>query len=125
MEVSMSQNLKKCFMWVCGYLNIVAFALVGGYLYIKSDDEDMKKEVKIALIVTLIFTAITAVLSIYNYCGGFSSAYYGSVAYDVYSICLSVVQIAKIIVYAVFAIMALVKRSDEKKQSTVDVEKDN
>lgn len=120
----MSQNLKKCFMWVCGYLNIVAFALVGGYLYIKSDDEDMKKEVKIALIVTLIFTAITAVLSIYNYCGGFSGAYYGSVAYDIYSICLSVVQIAKIIVCAVFAIMALVKRSDEKKQDTIDVEKD-
>ena len=124
MEVSMSQNLKKCFMWVCGYLNIVAFALVGGYLYIKSDDEDMKKEVKIALIVTLIFTAITAVLSIYNYCGGFSSAYYGSVAYDVYSICLSVVQIAKIIVYAVFAIMALVKKGGEKKQDAIDVEKD-
>lgn len=120
----MSQNLKRCFMWVCGYLNIVAFALVGGYLYIKSDDEDMKKEVKIALIVTLIFTAITAVLSIYNYCGGFSSAYYGSVAYDIYSICLSVVQIAKIIVYAVFAIMALVKKGGEKKQSTIDVEKD-
>ena len=120
----MSQNLKKCFMWVCGYLNIVAFALVGGYLYIKSDDEDMKKEVKIALIVTLIFTAIMAVLSIYNYCGGFSSAYYGSVAYDVYSICLSVVQIANIIVYAVFAIMALVKKGGEKKQSTIDVEND-
>ena len=120
----MSQNLKKCFMWVCGYLNIVAFALVGGYLYIKSDDEDMKKEVKIALIVTLIFTAITAVLSIYNYCGGFSSAYYGSVAYDIYQICLSVVQIAKIIVYAVFAIMALVKKNGEKKQDTITVEKD-
>ncbi len=109
----MNEKLKKVFILLSGYLSFIAFAIVGGYVFIKSDSEELKKTAKLTLIVTLIFTAISAVLLIYNHFGNFFGGYYSSTAYDVYSIITGIVAIAKIIVYAVLIIMVLVKKDKE------------
>ena len=109
----MNEKLKKVFVLLSGYLSFIAFAVVGGYVFIKSENEELKKTAKLTLIVTLIFTAISAVLLIYNHFGGFFNGYFGSTAYDVYSIITGIVAIAKIIVYAVLIIMVLVKKDKE------------
>ncbi len=67
----MNEKLKKVFVLLSGYLSFIAFAVVGGYVFIKSENEELKKTAKLTLIVTLIFTAISAVLLIYNHFGGF------------------------------------------------------
>lgn len=112
-----TKKLKEALIWLCGYVNFIAYALVGGYVIVKSNDEDLKKTTKTVFIVTLIFMAISALLSIYNYCGSFADGYYGSVAYDIYSIATKVVEIVRIGVYAVFIIMALAKK---EKSTTTD-----
>ena len=105
----MSEKLKKVFILLSGYLSFIAFAIVGGYVFVKSDSEELKKTAKLTLILTLIFTAINAVFLIYNH--------FGSTAYDIYSIIMGIVAIAEIIVYAVLIIMVLVKKeaTEEKK----------
>ncbi len=113
----MNEKFKKVFILLSGYLSFIAFAIVGGYVFVKSDSEELKKTAKLTLIVTLIFTAISAVLLIYNHFGNFFGGYYGSTAYDVYSIITGIVAIAEIIVYAVLIVMVLVKKDNEASEN--------
>ena len=52
-----------------------------------------------------------------------ADGYYSSGAYDFYSIASNLVNIAKIVVYAVFIIIALVKK-DETKKVAKDTQKE-
>ena len=110
----MNEKLKKVFVLLSGYLSFIAFAIVGGYIFVKSDNEDVKKTAKLTLILILIFTGISALLLIYNQFGGMFDGYYSGAAYDVYTIISGIVAIAKAIVYAVFIIIELVKKDDKK-----------
>ena len=117
-----TKNLKKALIWLSGYLSIIAFAIIGGYTIIKSNDEDLKKNTKWAFVVTLIFTAINAFLQIFNLCGTMSNTYYGSSAYDFYSYTSKIVAIAQIVVYAVFIIISLFVKHDTTKAKIETVE---
>ncbi len=120
----MSNNLKKAFMWAGAFVSIIAFILVGGYFFIKEkEDEDMQKEVKTCLIVTLIFVAISAFVALFNYIAGLFGA--SGVVTTIYTILLMLVGIGKIVTYAVFAIIALVKGKENKKAKVVEVSSDD
>ena len=41
-----SNKWLKIILWVGSYINILLFALVGGYIWIKTDNEDVKNEIK-------------------------------------------------------------------------------
>lgn len=43
----MSNRWKKVLVLLSGYINFVAFAIVGGYIFVKSDNEDVKKNGKV------------------------------------------------------------------------------
>ncbi len=103
---------KKVLIWFSGYFSFIAFAIVGGYTITKVDDEGLKKTAKEAFIVTLIFAALSAFFSLFNYVGGLTDSYYSSAGYEIYQICSAIVNMAKIIVFAVFIIMALVKKEE-------------
>ncbi len=117
----MSNMWKKVFVLLSGYLSIIAFAVLGGLVWYKNDEnEDVKRVVKLTLIVTLIFTGISAILGLYNYIGSLWNYYYSSPAYEAYSIMSSLVSIAKIIVFAVLIIKELVNGREEKETLTVN-----
>ena len=42
-KTSWSSKWKKVFIWLSGYLSIIAFAIVGGYTVVKGNDEGCKK----------------------------------------------------------------------------------
>ena len=107
-----TQKWKAALIWMSAYLSFIAYALVGGYVILKSDDEHLNKTAKNAFVVTIIFAALSAFLSLYNYIFGFASGYYGSAAYEIYSVCSTLVGIAKIVTYAVFVIMELRKQEE-------------
>lgn len=109
MKEGWSQRWKKLLVWACGYLNIVAFVIVGGYFVVKTEDKELKNTVKSAFVVTLIFTALSMLFSLYNHIGGLVDGYYVSGAYDVYDVMSTLVNIAKIIVYVVMAAIAFFK----------------
>lgn len=117
---------KKVLIWACGYISFIAFALVGGYVIVKSDDEELKKTAKLTFIVTLIFTGVSAFFSLFGYFGNMFSGYYGSVVYRICLILSNIVAIARILTYAFFIvcllaetkIRAFVKNSKDKKENS-------
>ncbi len=106
MKEGWTTRWKALFIWLSGYLSFIAFAVVGGYVIVKSEDEELKKTAKTVLIVTLIFTAISMFLGIYSGIGNMTDNYYASNAYDAYGVIQQITNIAKIVVYAVFALIA-------------------
>ena len=39
MNSNWSKKWKKCLIWFSSYISFIAFAIVGGYVIIKNDDE--------------------------------------------------------------------------------------
>ena len=110
-----TKKWKEVLIWFSAYISFIAFAIVGGYVIVKSNDDDLKKTAKSALIVSLIFSAISALLLVFHYFASMADGYYSSGAYDFYSITSNLVNIAKIVVYVVFIIIALLKNDSTKK----------
>ena len=112
MNFNWNNKWKSVLVWLSAYLNYIAFAVVGGYFYIKNEDEEVQSATKQAFLVTLIFTAINAFLLLFSNIGGLTNTYYSSSAYKFYSVCVNLVNIAKVVVYATFIILALVKKDE-------------
>ena len=105
--------------WASAYVNVIVFALCGGYFFLKSDDESLKNETKKALIVTLIFVGISMLVSyLFTLCG----VSYSGDLYRAHQTIGTLVSVAKIAVYAVFAALSVFggKKGEEKSEKTDD-----
>lgn len=110
MNFTWDKKWKSVLIWLSAYLNFIAFVLVGGYFYVKKEDEVLETETKRAFFVTLCFTAVNAFLNIFTSIGGLTDNYYSSSAYEFYSVTSVIVNIIKVLVFATFIILALVKK---------------
>ena len=54
----LNSKWQKLIVWLTGYLNIIAFILGGGYIYLKTEDEEVKTSAKTALALVIVFTVI-------------------------------------------------------------------
>ena len=122
MNINWNNKWKSVLVWLSAYISFIAFVVVGGYFYVKKDEEEVQTATKRAFLVTLSFTAISAFFSIFNYIGGLANNYYTSAAYEFYSICTTIVGIAKIVVFAVFIILALIKKDAPASSENKDTE---
>ncbi len=118
MNSKWTQKWKSILIWASAYINFIAFALVGGYAVVKTEDENLKKTAKQALIVTLIFSALSAFLALFSNIAGFSDSYYSSSAYDFYNVFSKIVNIAKIVVFAAIIVYELVKKEKAQEEQT-------
>ncbi len=75
---NLSAKWQKLIIWLTGYVNIVAFILGGGYVFLKTEDKDVKKSAKIALVVVAIFTAIDLVFTFLGYIFGLANVSYAA-----------------------------------------------
>ncbi len=114
-----SKKWKQLLIWFSGYFSFTAFAIIGGYTIIKGEDE-CKQTAKQTFIVTLIFAALSAFTSLFYQFMGLAD--YNSGAYKFYEVCNHLIAISKIIVYAVFMIMAFVKKEEPKTEEKQDEE---
>ena len=108
--------------WASGYVNVIVFALGGGYFFLKSDDESLKNETKKALIVTLIFVGIGMIQSLVSYLFTLCGVSYSGDLYRAHQTIGTLVSVAKIAVYAVFAALSVFggKKGEEKSEKTDD-----
>ncbi len=123
MNETWSLKWKKVLIWFSGYISFLAFAIIGGYTIVKSENEELKKTAKQTFLTVLLFAAISAVLSLFNYIGGFTDNYYSSSAYEIYSILTKLVSIAQMIVYTVFIVLSL--KAKETPSNNEDLDKKN
>lgn len=108
--------------WASAYVNVIVFALCGGYFFLKSDDESLKNETKKALIVTLIFVGIGMLQSLVSYLFTLCGVSYSGDLYRAHQTIGTLVSVAKIAVYAVFAALSVFggKKGEEKSEKTDD-----
>ncbi len=119
MKNTWTNKWKKVLIWFSAYMSFIAFALVGGYAIVKPESEDVKKTAKTTLIVSIIFAALSAFLSLFYNIGSIGDNYLKTNAYNFYDVCSTLVNIAKIIVFAVFIVLELVKKEKvETKEET-------
>ncbi len=99
-----SKSWKKVLIWACGYVSMIAFAIAGGYAIIKGDEET-KRSAKYCFIVTLIFLAINAFVSILSSINSLSY----SADFSTFLRWLNfIILIAEIAVYAAAIVITLV-----------------
>ena len=108
--------------WASAYVNVIVFALCGGYFFLKSDDESLKNETKKALIVTIIFVGIGMIQSLVSYLFTLCGVSYSGDLYRAHQTIGTLVSVAKIAVYAVFAALSVFggKKGEEKSEKTDD-----
>ncbi len=108
-----TKNWKKALIWLCGYVHLIAFAVAGGYAVAKTTDKELHETAKTVFVITLIFTAIEAVILILS-----SIASLGASMGTALSWIRFFVTLAKIGVYAAGLIMSLFDgRSSEEKHA--------
>ena len=112
-----TKNWKKALIWLCGYVHLIAFAITGGYVIAKSTDKELHRTAKTVFIVTLIFTAVEAVILILS---GISSL--GANMGTALSWFRFFVTLAKIGVYAAGLIMSLFDGGSPEEKSAEPAE---
>ena len=120
-------DFLKILIWVASYVDLVAFAIVGGYSYFKisKEREDLKDVVKHSLIIYLVFLGIFTLLNLLGYFGQMSDAYYSSTFYDVITFLTNFFRIVKIVVYAVAVCLCIFKPKTTKTSTVAEEKVDN
>ena len=77
---NLSTKWQKLIAYLTAYLGIVPFLIGGGYIFLKSDDEPAKKSVKMAFLLTIVFTVLEFIVIIVNYFAQVST--YTAFTYD-------------------------------------------
>lgn len=110
--------------YVFSYVNIITACLACGYILIKDEDERNRRAAKLALIISAIFTGVSAFLSLYyNILIGLADISIGSGAYEAYSIMTSIVNIVKIIVFVALIVMVFVKANSQSNSTSSTTQK--
>ena len=110
-----TEKLTTVLLWVGGFVNFIAFALLGGYLIVKGND-NQKITLKRVFVIILLFLAATAVMEVYYNFASMSGNYYGSLAQDFYSIMTKIIEIARIGVFSTFVVLELIKKDNKSKE---------
>lgn len=120
------KKLPNVAIWCSILVGYLAFALVGGYCYTQTKDDNLKNTAKKGLIVCLIFFAIEIFLQLIVNFASMGQGYYGSGFYDFMNIVTKITNIAKIVTIVVFAILEIISPKKEKQvtvsPSNVEIE---
>ena len=93
-----SKKWQKVILWAGAYASSIIFALLGGYVWLKTDDDEK------VFAVTLVFLLLGAFTVIFSAC--MNMAPYNAQAYKAYYIINGIIGIAKILTYLVFGLFA-------------------
>ncbi|MBO5304493.1 MAG: hypothetical protein J6A99_02330 [Clostridia bacterium] len=123
---NLSSKWQKLIIWVTGYLSIIAFVIGGGYIYMKTEDADVKKSAKTVFLISIAFTALDIIFLIIR---NITSAAGDYQALNVISIITSMIAIVEAIVFVVFCALDMVGKKvipveflDDKQEVEVKTE---
>ena len=101
----LSSKWQKLIVWLTGYLSIIAFVIGGGYIFMKTEDEDVKKSCKTVFLISLGFTALDIIFLIIR---NITSAAGDYQAINGVSITVGVIAMIEAIVFVVFCALDMV-----------------
>lgn len=121
---TLSTFWQKTIVWLTGWLNTIAFFVAGGYVYLNTENEDVKKSAKSVLGLLLIFAGIELLRAIIYNIFSVANADYDTLS--VISDVANIIYIIKAIVFTAFYILDIkgikitpIKEKTEK-QDTVE-----
>lgn len=123
---NLSSKWQKLIIWVTGYLSIIAFVIGGGYIYMKTEDADVKKSAKTVFLISIVFTALDIIFLIIR---NITSAAGDYQAINGVSITVGVIAMIEAIVFVVFCALDMVGKKvipveflDDKQEVEVKTE---
>ena len=123
---NLSSKWQKLIIWVTGYLSIIAFVIGGGYIYMKTEDADVKKSAKTVFLISIAFTALDIIFLIIR---NITSAAGDYQAINGVSITVGVIAMIEAIVFVVFCALDMVGKKvipveflDDKQEVEVKTE---
>ena len=127
---NLSVKWQKIIVWLTGYLSVLAFFLAGGYVFTKTEDEDVKKSAKTVLLLTLGFTALEIIYLIISNLMGVGEAGYDKL--NGFAKFILVVEVIKAVAFVTFGILdffgikvipvGFLDDKDQKEQETSEEE---
>lgn len=102
----------KLILWISAFLSPIAYVLVGGFVFLSVEDEELREENKKVFIISLIFVCSSVVLSVWSSVLGMMD--YSSSAYKAYSVASSLISLIKTVCFVVFGLLALFTKSEEE-----------
>lgn len=109
--IDIKKPWAKLLLWVSGYVSAICYALVGGFVFLNCEDEELRAENKKVFVVSVIFLALSAFTALWSSLNGLFGA--SSEMFRAYSIFSSIISICKIVTFVVFAILALCSKDSE------------
>lgn len=119
-----SVKLQKLIIWLTGYLNVIAFFLAGGYIFLKTEDEDVRKSAKTAFFTFAIFTAVDLLTTTLSNIFSLSQSYD---AYNMITKARVVISVIRVVIFVILLILdiagiKLAKKEDEDAPSIIEPE---
>ncbi|MBQ2809885.1 MAG: hypothetical protein IJF11_03235 [Clostridia bacterium] len=119
-----SIKLQKLIVWLTGYLNVIAFFLAGGYIFLKTEHEDVRKSAKTAFFTLAIFTAIDLLTTVLSNIFSLSQSYD---AYNTITKARVIISVVRVVIFVVLmaldiAGIHLAKKQDEDAPAIVEDE---
>lgn len=109
--IDIKKPWAKLLLWASGFVSAICYAIVGGFVFINCEDEELRNENKKVFAVTLLFLALSAFTGVWSALNSIFGA--SAEMYRVFVIFTSIIAIAKIITFVTFAIVALCSKDTE------------
>ena len=116
---NLSSKWQKAIVWFTGYVNVIAFILAGGYMYLNTQDKDVKGTAKTAMGVVIGFTVLDMLRSIV-----YNIASLADVEYKTLN-AISDIGVALTIVKAIVFVTLFIVDVFVKKSTPVEIAKEN
>lgn len=101
----------KLIIWVSAFVSPIVYALVGGFIFLSVEDEELREENKKVFKIGLIFLCCSIFMSIWSHILGMVEYTYDS--HRAYAVVSNVISLIKILCFVVFGLIALFKKPEK------------
>lgn len=101
----------KLIIWVSAFVSPIVYALVGGFIFLSVEDEELREENKKVFKIGLIFLCCSILMSVWSHILGMVEYTYGS--HRAYTVASNVVSLIKILCFVAFGMVAIFKKPEK------------
>lgn len=118
-KLGLSVSFMGAIAFLCGYMGFTVLALVCGYILIREENQELRRNAAYAIVLAVAFALLTLVISILTSLLGTinvnswmsESGVYNVIRYTILGTCLNIVDLAEKIVFGILAVFCALGKS--------------